>query len=362
MAFISFIITLVFSRCPIYWTLCTCDMFLLFLMTRLVLTFALFCGSFYGRKSSQTTTTKSTSNISAIPNDDICEDEFSSSSDEEEEINVDGFELESETDEEIILSQTETEDGLSGGDQEHPQPVAPASPVPVAQPILPPPRIEWSQDNDDDEWVAPNDSKVIEKNLSLKPGINLTNRSMPIEFFNLFVSTDFYELIHEQTSLLQNIYKTSQSMVNSAAKKVDNVAIEDIKKLFGIILYMGIVKLPNRRMYWQSQTRIDLIAEAMPVNRFAQILHVLHYNNNNLIPNANNQDYNKCYKVQPLVDRLREKFASVVIPETFVSVDEQVVPFKGASGLKRYLPKKKKSEDISFGHLLACRGMCTTLK
>ena len=102
MAFISFIITLVFSRCPIYWTLCTCDMFLLFLMIRLVLTFALFCRSFYGRKSSQTTTTKSTSNISAIPNADISEEEFSSSSDEEEESNVDDFELESETDEEII--------------------------------------------------------------------------------------------------------------------------------------------------------------------------------------------------------------------------------------------------------------------
>ena len=25
MAFISFIIILVFSKCPIYWTLCTCD-------------------------------------------------------------------------------------------------------------------------------------------------------------------------------------------------------------------------------------------------------------------------------------------------------------------------------------------------
>lgn len=41
------------------------------------------------------------------------------------------------------------------------------------------------------------------------------------------------------------------------------------------------------------------------------------------------------------VDHLREKFASVVVPETFLSVAEQVVPFKGASGLKRYLPKKK---------------------
>lgn len=118
---------------------------------------------------------------------------------------------------------------------------------------------------------------------------------MPIEFFNLF-STGLYELIQEQTSL----YKTTQSLLYSAAKRVDNVTVEDIKKLFGIILYMGIVKLPNRRMYWQSKTRIDLIADAMPFNRFGQILHVLHYNDNNLIPNANNQDYNKCFKVQQL--------------------------------------------------------------
>ena len=36
------------------------------------------------------------------------------------------------------------------------------------------------------------------------------------------------------------------------------------------------------------------------------------------------------------------KSSEVVIPETHVAVDEQVVPFKGASSLKRYLPKKPK--------------------
>ena len=83
----------------------------------------------------------------------------------------------------------------------------------------------------------------------LKPGINLTNRSVPIEFFNLFTS-GIYEIIEEKTSL----YKMSQSFINSAARKVENVTIEDIQKEFGIILYMGTVKLPNRHMYWQINT------------------------------------------------------------------------------------------------------------
>ena len=99
-------------------------------------------------------------------------------------------------------------------------------------------------------------------------------------------------------------------------------------------------------MYWQNQTRIDLIANVMPVNRFAQILSVLHYNNNNLIPDRNNPGYNRCYKLQPIIDHFREKFSSSIVPETFLSVDEQVVPFKGASGLKRYLPKKEKNGGI----------------
>ena len=55
-------------------------------------------------------------------------------------------------------------------------------------------------------------------------------------------------------------------------------------------------------MYWQHNTRVDIIANTMGVNRFAEIMQLLHYNDNNLIPAGNSEDYNKCYKIQPLVD------------------------------------------------------------
>ena len=85
-------------------------------------------------------------------------------------------------------------------------------------------------------------------------------------------------------------------------------------------------------MYWQNSTRVDTIANTMGGNRFAKIMQLLHSNDNNLIPASNSEDYNKCYQVQPLVDYIRNKFFEIVIPETCVAVDEQVVPFKGASG------------------------------
>lgn len=38
-----------------------------------------------------------------------------------------------------------------------------------------------------------------------------------------------------------------------------------------------------------------------------------------------------------------ERFQKVLIPETCLDVDEQMIPSKGGSGLKRYLPKKPKN-------------------
>jgi hypothetical protein len=95
---------------------------------------------------------------------------------------------------------------------------------------------------------------------------SLSKNSSPIEFFNLFVTSELLDIILEQSQL----YATSQSINNSNGKKVDEITVEDIKKAFGIVLYMGILQLPNRRMYWQNKTRVDIIATG--VNLFAKII------------------------------------------------------------------------------------------
>ena len=106
---------------------------------------------------------------------------------------------------------------------------------------------------------VPRRSKIEERKLKINPdlGAVLSNSSSPIEFFNLFVTNELLE----QTQL----YATSQS-INSSNNEIDEITGEDIKKAFGIVLYMGILKLPNRRMYWQSNTRVDIIANTMGVN------------------------------------------------------------------------------------------------
>ena len=92
----------------------------------------------------------------------------------------------------------------------------------------------------------------------------------------------------------------------------------------------------------QNRTIVDQVASIMTFNRFTDISQMLHYNDNNTIPGRNSPDYNRCYKIQPVINHFRACFTDVVVKETFLSVDKQVVPFKGRSGLKRYLKNKPK--------------------
>ena len=232
----------------------------------------------------------------------------------------------SETDSEEILSDSESSDGDEVIN------IQPTDSNSIANK-----EIAWF-DSKQSDWVIPDDSNITEKKLKLTNVIALTNDSQPTDFFNLHFTPELYELIFEQT----NTYKTSKELNKSIKSKIKTVSIQDIKRILGIVLYMGIVKLPNCTMYWQDQTRIDLIADAMSVNRFGDIVILLHFNDNNLISSGNDNGYNKCYKIQPIINHLRGKFASIVESEKFLSVDEQIVQFKVKSSMKRYLPKKPK--------------------
>ena len=50
-----------------------------------------------------------------------------------------------------------------------------------------------------------------------------------------------------------------------------------------ICLYMSVVDLPFRRMYWSRATRQPIVANALSINRFEEILSLLHVNDNQLL-------------------------------------------------------------------------------
>ena len=148
-------------------------------------------------------------------------------------------------------------------------------------------------------------------------------------YFKMFFDDDLIENIVEQT----NIYSMQQSGTSIATN------IDEIEKYIGIIMTMSYVKLPTQRMYWTNRFRIPSIANLMTAKHFEKLKRCIHFNNNDdALPKSHNE-FDKLFKIRPLIDSVLPKCQAIPTEEHH-SIDEQIIPTKGRSGLRQYLPKK----------------------
>ena len=98
-------------------------------------------------------------------------------------------------------------------------------------------------------------------------------------------------------------------------------------------------------MHWNKRLGIiyDVVADFMSRDRFMQIKSNLHLVDNE----ANNSTDDKLSKVRPLIDHLHSKFQDIPMDQE-LCIEEQMVPFKGASGIKQYIPTKPNKWGYEF--------------
>ncbi|XP_018562168.1 piggyBac transposable element-derived protein 4-like [Anoplophora glabripennis] len=117
---------------------------------------------------------------------------------------------------------------------------------------------------------------------------------------------------------------------------------KEIKIFLGVNLLMGLKKPPSFKDYWSSQEemRDPFISSVISRDRFAWLLSNIHLNDNAVQPQKGEQNYDKLYKVRPLLSKLQETFMSSMKPSEFQSVDESMIRFKGRSSFRQYMPMK----------------------
>ena len=162
-----------------------------------------------------------------------------------------------------------------------------------------------------------------------------------IQYFNEFFTIDMFEDIALQSILYSiqsnSIFRTTRS---------------EIEIYCGILLMMGIVVMPRCDQCWSNETRFSPIADNISRDRFHEITRYIHFNDNNLLVlNRDDPQYDRLYKVRPLLDKLRAQFLKIDAEEK-QSVDEQMIPFNGKKNkLRVYLPKKPKKWGFKvFSH------------
>lgn len=165
---------------------------------------------------------------------------------------------------------------------------------------------------------------------------------LPIEYFRQFFDTELLAHIVNQS----NLYSTQENP-NHALKLDQN----ELEQFIGTVLYMSVIRLPRSRIYWSNACRVDQVADVMPRDRWEEIKHFIHFNDNTA---ANNSD--RLFKIRPLIDSLLPKFQALP-QDQMLSIDEQMVPFKGRSVLKQYIPKKPYKWGYKIFVLCDTRGL-----
>ena len=153
------------------------------------------------------------------------------------------------------------------------------------------------------------------------------NTKTPYSYFKDFVTDEMLEHMAAETNRY-SIEKNGRSIDTSAA---------ELEQVLGMYFQMGLAAMPCVRSYWEAETCYPAVAGIMSRDRFEKLLTLLHFRDNNRVSEEDKQD--RIWKLRPWLSALRERFL-MVTPEECHAVDEVIVPFKGHSHLKVYMPAK----------------------
>ena len=157
------------------------------------------------------------------------------------------------------------------------------------------------------------------------------------DIFFLFFTPTLLELIVEQS----NKY-AAECMGPDKYEKWTEITVEELCAYMGFMLLMGIVHLPSLYDYWKNDEvyHYSPIASRISRNRFLELHRYLHLVDNSTLSPPGSPEYDRLGKVRPVVEYLSDRVVAVYEPGREVSIDEAMIPFKGRSSLKQYMPLK----------------------
>lgn len=150
----------------------------------------------------------------------------------------------------------------------------------------------------------------------------------PLEYFEKYLSSDHFE----SAALYTNMY--SMSTKNKELKTTP----KEIKVLYGAHFIFGCLPYPQLHMYWRKGISLDTVASVISRDRFKTLRMCLHYVDVQTPP----ENHGLFWKVDPLINSVRNRCLSLPRKTTDYSVDEQMIPFTGKlpPGLRQYVKNK----------------------
>lgn len=150
----------------------------------------------------------------------------------------------------------------------------------------------------------------------------------PMDYYMEYFDDQFFEHV----SVCTNNYflrKTGRELKTNKT---------EIMKLIGVHVIMGCIPYPRLPMYWRSGFSLGKIADTMSRDRFIQLRNALHVVDSDTQPPDETQ--NSLWKVQPMIDQVRQGCQKQERVPGYFSLDEQMIPFTGRCALRQVVKNK----------------------
>jgi hypothetical protein len=206
-------------------------------------------------------------------------------------------------------------------------------------------------------WKEVKDHIPDPPTFTAQPGLQVPLGENPkaIDFFQLFLDDDLIDLLVEQTNIYANQYLQQHQedlRPRSRAKQWKDTNREEIITFLALTLLMGILKKPEYQMYWAKDPLLHtpFFSATMTREKYLILLQFLHFADNSQY-DPDDENRNRLYKIRPLVDYLVTKFKSIYIPKQQVSIDEELVLWKGRLQFRQYIPAKRARFGVKIYNL-----------
>lgn len=139
----------------------------------------------------------------------------------------------------------------------------------------------------------------------------------PYEVYQLFATDEIFEHIVIETNRYAKQELLSMNLPRKKRKKhrlskwVDTT-IDEMKKFFGLMLWMGLVQHGSIEEYWSTSPLLSnqVASQVMARNRFQLLLACIHFNNNDGLLESTD----RLFKIRSLLDKLQPNFQKHYMP------------------------------------------------
>ena len=143
----------------------------------------------------------------------------------------------------------------------------------------------------------------------------------------------------------------------------NTVSLQEIKKLFSIIIQMSVLRKSSLRDYWSLHPIIHTPQAASvetSQDRFVALLTMFHLNTNDAKAARGQPGYDPLFKIRPIIGTLMTKFQDIYAPEEQLTIDQAICPFRGRILFRVYIKGKPHKYGIKMFELVRQKVVTST--